>query len=136
MKGMSRFGGDTRLASWAGICPGNDETAGKRKSGKTRKGNRWLRRVLNQCAWATRKTDTYLGRTFRSLQARIGGKRAAVAIAHKILVIGYHLLDQGTCYEEDRYLRTNPRLEARWRTNAVHTLQRLGYTVTLDSALA
>ena len=74
---MSRFGRDKRLASWTGICPGNNESAGKRKSGKTRNGNRWLRRVLNQCAWASRKTDTFLGRTFRSLQARIGGKKAA-----------------------------------------------------------
>ena len=133
---MSRFGRDKRLASWTGICPGNNESAGKRKSGKTRNGNRWLRRVLNQCAWASRKTDTFLGRTFRSLQARIGGKKAAGAIAHKILVISYLLLADGTCYDEERYLRTNPRLEARWRTNAVNTLQRLGYTVTIEPALA
>ena len=133
---MTRFGGAKRLASWVGICPGNNESAGKRKSGKPRQGNRWIRRTLNQCAWATRKTDTYLGRTFRSFQARIGGKKAAGAIAHKILVIGYHLLLHGTDYEEDRYRRTNPRLEARWRNNAVHTLQRLGYAVTIEPALA
>jgi transposase len=84
---MSRFGADTCLASWAGMCPGNDESAGKRRGGRTRKGNRYLRRVLVQCAWAARKTPTYLGRTFRRLEARLGGKKAAMAVGHKIVVI-------------------------------------------------
>jgi transposase len=130
---MSRFRTDKRLASWTGICPGNNESAGKRYSGKTRRGNRWLRRILSQCAWAARKTDSFLGRTFRSLQARIGGKKAALAVAHKILVIAYHLLANGTRYDEARYLRTNPRLEARWRNNAIHTLERLGFSVKLET---
>ena len=89
---MSRFGSATRLASWAGVWPGNHESAGKQRRGRMRKGNRYLRRVLVQCAWAARKTPTYLGRTFRRLAARLGGKKAAVAIAHKLLVIVYHLL--------------------------------------------
>jgi transposase len=67
---MSRFGADARLAAWAGVCPGNNESAGKRWRGRARKGNRYLRRVLVQCAWAARKTPTYLGRTFRRLEAR------------------------------------------------------------------
>ena len=71
-----------------------------------RKGNRWLRRVLDQCAWGARKTDTFLGRTFRSFQARIGGKKAAIAVAHKILVIAYHLQTDGTFYDEDQYCLT------------------------------
>ena len=62
---MSRFGSATRLSSWAGVSPGNNERAGKRRKGRTRKGNRYLRRVLVQCAWAARKTPTFLGRTFR-----------------------------------------------------------------------
>jgi transposase len=130
---MTRFGSDKRLASWTGVCPGNNESAGKRKSGKTRRGNRWLRRVLSQTAWAARKTDTFLGRTFRSLQARIGGKKAALAVGHKILVVAYHLLANGTTYDETRYLRSNPKLEARWRNNAVRTLERLGFSVTLEA---
>lgn len=83
---MSRFGSAARLASWAGVCPGNNESAGKRRRGQTRKGNRYLRRVFIQCAWAARKAPTYLGRTCRRLEARLGGKKAAMAVAHKILV--------------------------------------------------
>jgi transposase len=129
---MSRFGSDRRLASWAGMCPGNDESAGKRRRGRTRKGNRYLRRVLVQCAWAARKTPTYLGRTFRRLEARLGGKKAAMAIAHKILVIVYHLLAEGTLYDEGRYDRLQPRQEAQQRKRAVKALERLGYQVILE----
>lgn len=84
---MTRFGSDARLASWAGGCPGNHESAGKRRRGRTRPGNRYLRRVLVQCAWSARKTSTFLGRTCRRLEARLGGKKAAMAVAHIILVI-------------------------------------------------
>jgi transposase len=129
---MSRFGSAGRLASWAGVCPGNDERAGKRRRGRTRKGNRYLRRVLVQCAWAARKTPTFLGRTFRRLEARLGGKKAAMAVAHKILVIVYHLLAEGTLYDEGRYDRLQPRQEERDRKRAIKALERLGYAVTLD----
>lgn len=128
---MSRFGSDTRLASWAGVCPGNNESAGKQRRSRTRQGNRYLRRVLVQCAWAARKTPTYLGRTFRRLEARLGGKKAAVAIAHKLLVIVYHLLAEGTVYDEDRYDRLQPRQEERQRKRAVKALEQLGYEVSL-----
>jgi transposase len=131
---MSRFGDAARLASWAGVCPGNHESAGKRYRGKTRKGNRYLRRILVQCAWGARKTPTFLGRTFRRLEVRIGKKKAALAIAHKILVIVYHLLAAGTCYEEARYDQYNPRQEARERQRAIKALERLGYTVTVERA--
>ena len=129
---MQRFGSAARLASWAGMCPGNHESAGKRRRGRTRKGNRYLRRGLVQCAWAARQTPTFLGRTFRRLKVRLGKKKAAVAIAHKILVIGYHLLLEGTWYDETRYDRLAPKQEARERQRAVKALERLGYTVTLD----
>jgi transposase len=129
---MSRFGSDARLASWAGVCPGNDESAGKRRRGHTRNGNRYLRRVLVQCTWAARKTSTFLGRTFRRLEARIGGKKAAMAVAHKILVIVYHLLAEGTVYDEERYNRLSPQQEERQRRRAVQALQALGYRVTLE----
>ena len=131
---MSRFGTDARLASWAGICPGNNESAGKRRRGRARKGNRYLRRVLVQCAWAARKTPTYLGRTFRRLEIRLGGKKAAVAVAHKILVIVYHLLAEGTFYEEARYDHLQSRQEAQQQKRAVKALERLGYHVTLERA--
>ena len=91
---MSRFGSAGRLASWAGMCPGNNESAGKRLSGRTRKGNRHLRRVLVECGWAASRTDSFLGDSFHRLKARIGAKRAAMAIGHKILVIAYHLLSE------------------------------------------
>jgi transposase len=128
---MHRFGSDTRLASWAGVCPGNNESAGKQQRGRTRKGNRYLRRMLVQWAWATRKTPTYLGGTFRRLEAHLGGKKAAVAVAQKILVIVYHLLAEGTFYDEERYDRLQPRQEERQRKRAVKVLEQLGYQVTL-----
>lgn len=131
---MQRFGTDARLASWAGVCPGNNESAGKRRRGKSRRGNRYLRRVLVQCAWAARKTPTYLGRTFRRLEVRLGGKKAAVAVAHKILVIVYHLLAEGTFYDEERYDCLQPRQEERQRKRAVQALEQLGYRVSLERA--
>lgn len=131
---MSRFVTPGRLASWAGMCPGNNESAGKRKSGKTTRGNKYLRRVLAQCAWASRKTSTHVGRTFTRLQARIGGKKAAVAVGHKILRIVFHLLDQGTPYDDGRYDRIHPQEEKKRRRRAVAALKRLGYEVTLEKA--
>ena len=128
---MQRFGSASRLASWAGLSPGHNESAGKRRKGRTRKGNRYLRRVLVQCAWATRKTSTFLGRTFRRLEARLGSKKAAMAVAHKILVLMYHLLLEGTLYEEERYDRLLPKQEERERQRALKALERLGFSVTL-----
>lgn len=129
---MRRFGSDARLASWAGGCPGNHESAGKRRRGHTRTDNRYLRRVLGPWAWAARKTSTFLGRTFRRLEARVGGKKAAMAVAHTILVMVSHLLAEGTLYDEERYNRLAPQQEARQRRRAVQALQALGYRVTLE----
>ena len=84
-----------------------------------------MRRVLVQCAWSARKTSTFLGRTFRRLEARLGGKRAAVAVGHKILVIVYHLLWQGTSDEEQRYTDQRPKQEERDRKRAIQALERL-----------
>jgi transposase len=130
---MSRFGSATRLSSWAGVSPGHNESAGKRRKGRTRKGNRDLRRVLVQCAWAARKTPTFFGRTFRRLESRLGRKKAALAVAHKILVIMYHVLMDGTLYDESRYDRQDAREEEREKTRALAALERLGYHVTLSS---
>ena len=85
-------------------------------------------------AWGARKTPTFLGRTFRRLEVRIGKKKAALAIAHKILVIVYHLLAAGTSYEEARDDQWNPRQEARERQWAITALERLGSTVTVERA--
>ena len=98
---MSVFPSHRHLASWAGLCPGNNESAGKRKSGRTRKGNPWLRETLVEAAWAaSRARRTYLAAQYHRLAARRGRKRALVAVAHSILVIAYHLLAKGTTYQE------------------------------------
>ena len=131
---MSRFGDAARLASWAGVCPGNHESAGKRYRGKTCQGHRYLRRVLVHCAWGARKTPTFLGRTFRRLEVRLGKKKAALALAHKMLVIVYQLLALGTSYEEARYEQWHPRQEAHERKRAIQARERLGYTVTVERA--
>ena len=131
---MTRFGSESRLTLWAAIYPWNNESAGKRKSGKTREGNRHLKRVLIECAWATRKTDSFLGRTFLRLQSRIGGKRAAVAVGRKILVIVSHLLNEGTVYNEERYNHPNKKQEARRVNHALSVLREYGYQVQLSQA--
>ena len=88
-------------ASWAGLCPGNHESAGQRLAGTFRKGNVWLRRSLCQAVWAASHTkDTYLAARFRRLAARKGKKRAIVAIAHTILVLVYHMLKTKQPYRE------------------------------------
>lgn len=98
---MSRFPSDAHLASWAGVCPGNNESAGKRLSGKTNKGSTYLRNALVQSAWAASHTkETYLAAQFRRLVRTKGQKRALVAVGHSILVIAYHILKRHAGYEE------------------------------------
>jgi transposase len=90
---MQQFPSAAKLASWAGVCPGNNESGGKRKSGKTRKGSVWLRRALCEAAWAASRTkNTYLSAQYRRIAAKRGQKRASLAVAHTILVTEYHLL--------------------------------------------
>jgi transposase len=103
-----------------------------RRAGRACQGNRDLRRVLVQCAWAARNTPTFPGRTCRRLEGRLGGKKAAMAVAHNILVIGYHLPLEGTCSEEARDDRLQDRQEEHQQTRAVKTLERLGYRVTWE----
>ena len=98
---MQQFPTASHLASWAGVCPGNHESAGKRLSGKTRKGNPWLRCLLVQAAHsASHQKQCYLAEQYRRIAKRRGAKRAAIAVAHTILVIIYHLLSQQTTYQE------------------------------------
>jgi transposase len=130
---MEQFPSASHLASWAGVCPGNHESAGKRKSGKTREGNRWLRRTLCQAAWAvTRKKDCYLSAQFRRLAARRGMKRAVMAVAHAMLVIAYTMLKTGRSYQElggDYLERIN---KDQLRRYFVKRLQRLGLKVIVQ----
>lgn len=120
------------LASWACLCPGNDISANKRRSGKTRRGQNWLRWALVEAAWAASRTKTYLGAQFHRLRARRGDKRAAMAVAHSILVIVYHLLaNPEAVYTDlgaDYFVQRNAERE---RRRAVRTLEALGYAVTL-----
>jgi hypothetical protein len=98
---MGQFPSAAPLASWVGLCPGNRQSASKRQSGRTTKGNRWLRATLVQVAWAASHTkDTYLAAQYRRLAGRRGKKKALVALGHTILVILYHLLKGRTTYRE------------------------------------
>ena len=132
---MAQFPSAQHLASWAGICPGNNESAGKRLSGKPRKGSAWLRRSLCQAAWAASHTkDSFLAARFRRLAARKGKKRAIVAVAHTILVSLYHMLKDKQPYRElgaDFLDRRNAENVKRY---LLKRLERLGLQVTVRSA--
>src|SRR4051812_10882675 len=133
---MARFPSAAHLASWAGVCPGNNKTAGKAKSGHTRPGNRWLKSALGTAALgAIRRRDSYLHALFRRVAARRGGKRGLAAVAHSQLVTIWHVLNTQTVYHDlggDYFLRReNP--EHR-RRRAIDQLQRLGYRVILEPA--
>jgi transposase len=134
---MSVFPTAGHLASWAGRCPGNNLTGGKRRSGKPTKGNRWLGEVLTECAWAAAHSrDTYLAAQFWRLARRIGKKKAAGAVGHSILVIAWHLLAYDCDYRDlggDFFVQRDT---DRARHRAVAQLQALGYQVTLQPTAA
>ena len=134
---MSVFQNVLQAASWAGVSPGNNESAGKRKSSRIPKGNVYLKTALVEAATAAAKAKgSYLRDKFYRLKARRGYKRAVVAVAHKILVAIYHMLSHKVCYNElgDLYLdKLNKHSLTR---NLVHRLERLGYTVTLEQKAA
>ncbi|MBW4640201.1 MAG: IS110 family transposase [Gloeocapsa sp. UFS-A4-WI-NPMV-4B04] len=130
---MSRFPTHKHLASWAGLCPGNHESAGKRYSGKTRKGSRWLRAGLVEAAKAAGRTrTTYLGTHYRRLVARKGSKKASVAVAHTILVIAYHLLKHKTTYQELGANYFDQQDKERISRRLTKRLEQLGYQVFLE----
>ena len=134
---MSVFPTAAHLCSWAGICPANNVTGGKRRSAKINRGNRWLGEILNQCAWsAAHSRDTYLAAQFWRFARRIGKKKAAVAVSHSILAICWHLLSENCDYDDlgGDYFVT--RDTDRTRQRALAQLQALGYTVTLEPAAA
>jgi transposase len=130
---MAQFPTAEHLASWAALCPGNHESAGKRLRGTTRPGSPWLCRMACQCAWAaTRTKNTYLSSQFRRLAARRGKKRAIIAVAHTIIVIGYHLQKNQSNYEDlggNYFDRIHSDGLKRY---LVKRLQQLGHKVTLE----
>jgi transposase len=132
---MSVFHNVSQMASWAGVCPGNNESAGKRKSSRIPKGNVYLKTALVEAAHSAAKAKgTYLRDKFYRLKARRGYKRAAVAIAHKILVAIYHMLSQQVSYNDLGDLYLDKLNKHHLTRNLVHRLQRLGYTVTQEQA--
>ncbi len=134
---LVRFPTPRHLASWAGLCPGNNESAGKRHGGKTRKGSPWLRAALVEAAKAAgRSKKTYLGAQYRRLKARRGAKRAAVAVAHSILVIVYHILTRHEPYHDLGVTYFDERDRQAVERRLVKRLQGLGYAVSLQPLTA
>jgi transposase len=135
---MTRFPTAAHLASWAGMCPGNNITGGKRRSGKTTKGNRWLGEILDQCAIAASHTrDTYLAAQYWRLARRIGRRKAAVAVGHSILVICWHLLTNDCDYQDlggDWFTRRTD--NDKRRDHLIRQLHDLGYGVNLTNLAA
>ena len=131
---MSRFPSAAHLAAWSGLAPGNNESAGKRKSGKTRQGDRILRTTLVQAARAAaRKRDTYLNAQYHRIAARRGAKRAAVAVAHSIIVIAYEMLSRGTQYQDLGFDYLDRRNKDAIAKRLVRRLKSLGYNATLQT---
>ena len=132
---MTRFPSAAHLASWAGMCPGHHESAGKRRSGQTRPGSKWLHRTLREAAKAAARTkNTYLGAQYTRLRGRRGPAKATTAVGHTILVAAYHMLRDGVTYHElgpDWFDRLSPDQHAR---RLARQIEALGYTVTISTA--
>ncbi len=134
---MTVFPSARHLASWTGQCPGNDRSAGKQRSGRTRKGSRWLDAALKDAAMAAIRTNnTYLRALYERQRSRIGHGKAIGAVKHSMLVAAWHMLTTGQLYDDlgaDYYRRRNPE---RTTKRLVAQLERLGHTVTLQEAAA
>ena len=135
---MYQYPSAEHLASWAGLCPGNEESAGKGKRRRTTKGNVWLRRALCEAAWAAgHSKDTYFKAQYRRLAGRRGKKRAIVAVAHSLLDVFYHLLKNDNLeYHELRGNYFDTLDPIRLRRHLVKRLESLGYMVTLTERKA
>jgi transposase len=134
---MSVFPTAGHLASWAGVCPGNDQSAGKRRSGRTRKGSKWLDLALKEAAIsATNTNGSYLQAQYRRLKPRLGHGRALGAVKHSIVCAAWHMLATGELYDDlggDYFRKRNPQRQTR---RLVAQLEALGHTVTLQEAVA
>jgi transposase len=135
---MSCFPTSAHLASWAGMCPGNNESAGKRFSTRTGRADPWLKGILTECGWAASRTKTYLGAQWRQLARRRGKERANIAVGHSILVIAWHLLSTpGATFDDlgaDYFTRRHdPAVE---QARLVRKLEALGLRVTLEPLTA
>ena len=134
---MSRFATERHLASWAKVSPGNNQSGGKRRSGAIGKGNPWLRSTLVEAARAASRTrGTYFSAQYHRLAARRGGKRAALAVAHSLLVVMYHLMKRGTVYQDLGVDFFDERAREAVVQRSVRRLERLGYRVTLEDRAA
>jgi len=132
---MSPFPSSGHFSSWTALCPGNNESAGKRKSERRRKGNRWLTSALVEAAQsAVRVKDTYFHALYLRIAARRGHKRAIVAVAHSLLEVIYHLLKDGTRYQDLGANYFDERDRQQTVRRSVHRLERLGYHVSLEAA--
>lgn len=131
---MSRFPSAGHLASWAGLCPGHHESAGKRKSGRTRKGSPWLRGALVEAAQSAGRSRTHLGERYHRIAARRGKKRAAVATAHMILIAAYHILHRGGVFEDLGVEYIDHRRSQQTTRRLVRKLEGLGYRVSIEAA--
>jgi transposase len=138
---MGRFPGAAHLASWAGLCPGNNESAGKHRSGRTRKGSTQLRTNLAESAWSAGRTSTYVGAQFRRFHRRFGkdgGQKAAIATAHTLIVIIWHVLAESSTYRDlgsDYFTCRVDHPDARKR-RLIRELEALGHKVTVEPAAA
>jgi transposase len=132
---MAKFPTSAHLASWAGLAPGNHQSGGRQRTGRTRKGNRWLRAALVAAAQAAARTKaSYLGAQYRRLKARRGAKKAALAVAHSLLVIAYHVIARREPYHElgaDYFDQQQPVATA---NRLLRRLRHLGYDVTITAA--
>jgi transposase len=134
---MKPFPNDQHLSSWAGMCPGNEESAGKRTRRRITPGNRWLKKTLAQAAWAASHTkNTYLASQYRRVARHRGKKRALIAVGHSMLVIFYHMMRSRASYADlggDFFDRLEPERLTRYY---IKRLERLGHKVTLESVAA
>ena len=130
---MSAFPDARHLASGAAVCPGNRESGGKQMSGRTRKGNCYLRRILCQAAWAaTRKKDSYLGTVYRRVRGRRGHQKAIMALGHRMLTIIFHMLRDDQPYRELGTAYNNEKRKAKNTARMVRGLEDMGFRVTLE----
>jgi transposase len=131
---MSAFPTSANIASWGGLCPGNHESAGKRKSGKKRHGNKYLESLLTEISWAAvRRKDTYLKAKFKRLAYRRGPKKAIIAIGHSITKMVYHIIKERVCYLEPENQQLNEQQKQKIVKKHLKALERLGYKIEIPT---